>query len=189
MNEIMNETEQQKSDSDRLARLLLLHVALVTILMSFWHWASWHQPMTWKAWWFPILLGLTYLFKHKLTMKKISYLVAATCLIYCLNTSHFELVLGIGFCIVIISLAFTANYLNGKHFILVLVAHLLTLFEMIREYWLFETDPFRSGYALKYDQLNLLDSVYLAFFLFYIPLIALVILSVGYTIYNFKKKK
>jgi hypothetical protein len=185
----MNEAEQQAAANDQITRLLLLQVTLVTIMMSFWHWASWHQPMTWKASWFPILLGITYLFKNKLAMKQISYLVAATCLIYCLNTSHFELVLGIGFCILIISLAFSVNYLHGKHFFLVLVAHLLTLFQMIREYWLYDTDPFGHGYALKYDQLDMLDSVYLEFFLFYIPLITLVILSVGCTIYNLKKKK
>jgi hypothetical protein len=185
----MNETEQKAAVSNRLARLLLIHVALVTMLMTFWHWASWHQSMSWKSWWFPILLGTIYLFKNKLAMKKISYLVAITCLIYCLNTTHFELALGIGFFILIISVAFSANYLHGKHFFLVFVAHLLTAFQMVREYWLFETDPFRSGYGLKYEQIDLLNRVYVEFFIFYIPLIALVILSVGYTIHNLKKQK
>jgi hypothetical protein len=185
----MGETKRQAAFSNRLARLLLLHVTLVTMLMTFWHWASWHQQMTWKSWWFPILLGLTYLFKNKLAMKKISYLVSTTCLIYCLNTSHFELALGIGFFILIISVAFSTNYLHGKHFFLVFVAHLLTTFQMVREFWFFETDPFGSGYGLKYEQVDLLDRVYVEFVIFYIPLIALVILSVGYTIYNLKKQK
>jgi hypothetical protein len=184
----MNETKKQAAICDRLARLLLLHVILVTIMMSFWHWASWHQQMTWKALWFPILLGMAYLFKNKLAMKENSYLVAATCLIYCLNTSPFEFALGIGFCILIISFAFSATYLLGKHFFLVFLAHLLTAFQMVREYWLYDTDLFGSGYGLKYDQIDLLGTVYVEFFIFYVPLVALVIFSVGYTIYNLKKK-
>jgi hypothetical protein len=157
-------------------------------MMSFWHWASWHHPTNWKTWWFPILLGSIYLFKNKLNMKKISYLVAVTCLIYCFNTSHFEFSLGIGFCIVIISFAFTANHLQGKHIFLVFVAHLLTTFKMIREHGPYDTDPFGYGYALMHGPLDVLEGVYVEFVIFYTPLVALVIFQVGYTIYNLKKK-